>query len=949
MKYKISLYGSGYRVNTHRVPKRIFNRLEDAYENANLDNSEGMSSLERSFEKILDIENIWNIFWDSGHPGTILEDDLFGLYHPYLEVQDLLSHENITKEINIKPFMDKLFCRFGYAAAVLWDSDDEDSVDGKYEWPKGIVNIKDSEKCKIAGMPYLFFACECLKGIRWEGELELEGEFDINKLSPVVQEYPEGVHLVVGLAYNGTQLNLEDNHEEGGSGYTDYFFSLTPSFERLELNGLTSLSVNAAQAFSKHAGTLCLNGLNELSDNAAEYLSNHVGVLELRGLVSLSEIAVENLFGHTGKIILSDSIILSDTSRQRLSERETYSWANNTNFSNLELDKTDAPKNGIINMDHLTFLSDQEASDISSQNGRTLRLNGLTELTEVAADLLAEFKGDAIELNGLKELSDEVAEKLGAFKGGLLLNGLNFLSDRGAKALSNRYIPEGVEGVTITEEEAKILAEKEGDLDLNHLTSLSVGVAIQLSKHKGGGLKLNGIKRLSSNTADYIGRHDGDLALNGLTNLSPNIARFLAPAFGFQNQILDHALYLNGLTALSAETAKALSNHRGRLILNRLSSLSETAAEALSGHKGSYLSLCGIKEISDKSAEYLSKHSQVNLLGLTALSSVAAKILLKFDEDLSLNKIKSLSHEAAKTLSKHKGWLELNGLTSITSEVATALSKHKGWLDLSGLINISDDVAIALSKHKGRLGLNGINNLSYEAAEAFSKHINNLHLNGLANPSDKILDALSKHKGGLYLNGLTTLSDEAAEMLANHIGQISLCGITNLSDKAIEALSKHNGNLILDGLISISDQAALAISRRMQLNISDDSKTVSLCGLQTVSDFALNTVCEFVENGSIRIDSPAIIIRIRKCIDELNETRFEKVPTKDLVNQKVIGRKLAVRASKYWSEDFTDEDTGETTSLNLNETIVEAGKKLTKKQITDLINSGVEFIFLERE
>jgi hypothetical protein len=749
MKYKISIYGSGYNVHVYKLQKKIFNRLKSKHEDGGLNAD--------AIESILNLVSSTEIF-DSM---TYLQKSSFlGLHEPLISVVNA-SQTKVISQHKI---------------------DLSDIIDSDY----------DSFYINKEVAPFLFFPSENLKGITWEAEIDIEEEFDLDKVKLVVQEYPESFNLVIGVAYDGAKLNHrswnDDNDEPPEHDSDEYFFSDTPFFEKLELNGLTSLSNAAAESFSKHRGTLCVNGLQSLTDSAAEFLSNHVGVLELKGLVSLSDIAVEHLFGHTGKIILSDSISLSDTSRQRLSERETYSWANNINFSNSALDKTGAENKGIVNMDNLTFLSDQEALDISLQNGRTLRLNGLTELTEVTANLLAEFKGDTIELSGLKELSDEVAEELGAFEGDLSLNGLIFLSDRGAKALSNGTVSEEIEGVTITEKEAKQLAETEGDLDLNHLTFLSAKVAFQLSKHKEGALRLNGLKKLSANAADCLGAHPGDLLLNGLSVISPNIAGILASATDSHLQPLDHALCLNGLTALSEETAKALS-------------------------------------------------------------------------------------------------------------------KHRGWLDLNGLINISDEVAIALSKHKGPL----------------------------------------------YLNGLTALSDEAAEMLANHNGQISLCGFTNLSDKAIEALSKHNGNLILDGLISISDQAALAISRRMQLNISDDSKTVSLDELQTVSDFALRTICEFIENGCIRIDSPAIFSRVRKCIDELNETRFEKVFTKDLLNQKVIGRKLAVRASRYWSEDFTDEETGETTSLNLNETIVEAGKKLTKKHITNIMDSGVEFIFLERE
>ena len=56
----------------------------------------------------------------------------------------------------------------------------------------------------------------------------------------------------------------------------------------LVLNGLTSLSDEAAKALAQHKGSLYLNGLTTLSDEAATALAQYEGRLELNGLTTLS-------------------------------------------------------------------------------------------------------------------------------------------------------------------------------------------------------------------------------------------------------------------------------------------------------------------------------------------------------------------------------------------------------------------------------------------------------------------------------------------------------------------------------------------------------------------------------------------------------------------------------------------------------------------------------------
>lgn len=65
--------------------------------------------------------------------------------------------------------------------------------------------------------------------------------------------------------------------------------------------------------------------------------------------------------------------------------------------------------------------------------------------------------------------------------------------------------------------------------------------------------------------------------------------------------------------------------------------------------------------------------------------------------------------------------------------------------------------------------------------------------------------------------------------------------------------------------------------------------------------------------------------------------------------KKVVGRKLAARILRTWMEDFVDEDTGEVTSIERNEVIIERETILEKEHIDLILESGVPSILLNKE
>ncbi|RMG28421.1 MAG: DNA-directed RNA polymerase subunit beta [Bacteroidetes bacterium] len=65
--------------------------------------------------------------------------------------------------------------------------------------------------------------------------------------------------------------------------------------------------------------------------------------------------------------------------------------------------------------------------------------------------------------------------------------------------------------------------------------------------------------------------------------------------------------------------------------------------------------------------------------------------------------------------------------------------------------------------------------------------------------------------------------------------------------------------------------------------------------------------------------------------------------------KKAVGRKLAARILRTWTEDFVDEDTGEVVSITRNEVIFERDHIIQKEDIEQIFDSGVASIILVAE
>jgi len=75
----------------------------------------------------------------------------------------------------------------------------------------------------------------------------------------------------------------------------------------------------------------------------------------------------------------------------------------------------------------------------------------------------------------------------------------------------------------------------------------------------------------------------------------------------------------------------------------------------------------------------------------------------------------------------------------------------------------------------------------------------------------------------------------------------------------------------------------------------------------------------------------------------------EEVEANKNTLKKYVGRKLAARVLKTWTEDFVDEDTGEVVSIDRNEVLLERDHIIGAEDVDTILDSGVKSIILHRD
>ncbi|MCC5928428.1 MAG: DNA-directed RNA polymerase subunit beta [Cyclobacteriaceae bacterium] len=75
----------------------------------------------------------------------------------------------------------------------------------------------------------------------------------------------------------------------------------------------------------------------------------------------------------------------------------------------------------------------------------------------------------------------------------------------------------------------------------------------------------------------------------------------------------------------------------------------------------------------------------------------------------------------------------------------------------------------------------------------------------------------------------------------------------------------------------------------------------------------------------------------------------EEIETTQSKLKKMVGRKLAARVLRTWTEDFVDEDTGEVVSIDRNEVLLERDSVLSEDDLDVILDSGADTIIVHRE
>ncbi len=459
----------------------------------------------------------------------------------------------------------------------------------------------------------------------------------INSWNPLIdlsglKELPD--EAAFGLA---TFLLVDDRACIGLRGITEISLSSATSlarfqYGRLILNGLGKLRGEVAIALgNSSAGWMELNGLTSISPDAASGLASFAGELELDGLATLDDEAAEAFSkSNCAYLSLSGVTTLSPNAASSLARKANVSFTRGLTTISPEVAEALVCRQGGLVFHSLRILPPKILRTLAGYQG-ALELGGLSELSNEQAKILATRTGE-LELDGLSELSNEQAKILATHTGkSVSLLGIKSLTFAAVKALSVHQGRLRIGLKRVSDDSADVLASRKGELFLSRLTVLADSEA---------GRAL----------ADKLIRDADHFGFDSLTTLSEKVAERFAKFGGSY-------LQLNGLTSLSENTAKKLAMHRGEggkssLALNGLRELSHGAATALAGYQGA-LELASISELSDAAASALAEREgarSVFLRGLKRLSPTAAECLtcpdtgpIKIPENLRVTDVRQVA------------------------------------------------------------------------------------------------------------------------------------------------------------------------------------------------------------------------------------------------------------------------------------------------------------------
>jgi DNA-directed RNA polymerase subunit beta len=120
------------------------------------------------------------------------------------------------------------------------------------------------------------------------------------------------------------------------------------------------------------------------------------------------------------------------------------------------------------------------------------------------------------------------------------------------------------------------------------------------------------------------------------------------------------------------------------------------------------------------------------------------------------------------------------------------------------------------------------------------------------------------------------------------------------------------------------------------MEFATDINTVMYAYIDRKKKFPVTTLLR-----AIGFDSDKAILSIFDLADEVPVTKSDLEAS--------IGRKLAARVLRSWTEDFVDEDTGEVVTIERNEIILERDVILDEDNLEDILETGIDTIVLQKE
>ena len=222
--YRIRLWGYGGESAYINISKEAYSFWKPlTEENGDSDIVNYMVSAE---DGDYEFESIEDLPEDAMFLHSKEDGEIYG--HPWYEAPGEFCHQHGVAYDNARISVDEVDSEEYNANCIVDVIDSEslsDAINTLEEESNYELSLTEMLECETFGAEeeYVcqFYSAE--KGTFFEGILETHGEFDFKKLTVVINEYPNGEDSVVGLQYDGVDVDNQGG-DTNGKGYSVYFW-----------------------------------------------------------------------------------------------------------------------------------------------------------------------------------------------------------------------------------------------------------------------------------------------------------------------------------------------------------------------------------------------------------------------------------------------------------------------------------------------------------------------------------------------------------------------------------------------------------------------------------------------------------------------------------------------------------------------------------------------------